>query len=499
MNTYANWKAPASDTDLLIWPTPAEMLRQYADNQKSLDNQTTLVQHALMSDLRRSVRKFLDHDNAQPLIATGHQVELYHPGVWVKNILIDEIAKKVDGKALHVAVDTDSPKHLNLRWPGGGISLTDDEAVNHVDWSGAVAPPSPGHLVSVEQTLAKQSDAWDFTTLAKPFFDALRPHAMSQQMLPAALLQACHEIDWSLGLRHHALLLSPILECDGYLAFVHHIACQIERFAADYNQSLADYRKENNVHTASRPMPDLRVLPDQIELPFWIDDLTTGHRTRASLVRKEGRWTLPPIRSGGDEFVFDPTSDAFDASARLRRYLRASGLRISTRALTLTMFFRLFMVDLFVHGIGGGRYDQVTDQIINRFFKVSAPPFAVTTATLFFPGAGVRSDVCIPCLMSEGHRLRHNLPGVAKQPYLQTIQSSPRKSVARRQAFKEMHRQLQENALQTTELTDWGQRLASASKQLASDKITFDRELFYTLQTRARLESMVERYRNELK
>jgi len=53
------------------------------------------------------MRQWLGHDDAQHLIATGHQTELHHPGVWAKNALIDAVAGKLGGRAFHFAVDTE--------------------------------------------------------------------------------------------------------------------------------------------------------------------------------------------------------------------------------------------------------------------------------------------------------------------------------------------------------------------------------------------------------
>jgi hypothetical protein len=65
--------------------------------------------------------------------------------------------------------------------------------------------------------------------------------------------------------------------------------------------------------------------------------------------------------------------------------LSARGICLRTRALTTTMFARLFLGDLFLHGIGGGLYDQLTDAIVRRFFQFEPPPFMVTSATMLLP------------------------------------------------------------------------------------------------------------------
>ena len=63
----------------------------------------------------------------------------------------------------------------------------------------------------------------------------------------------------------------------------------------------------------------------------------------------------------------------------------ASGLKVRSRALTNTLYARLFLADLFIHGIGGGKYDELTDELIRRFYGVEPPAFLVLSATRLLP------------------------------------------------------------------------------------------------------------------
>ncbi len=150
---YANWKAPSEDGQVLIWPEPADLLRQTRENARTLAAaEKIIVQGIPVSRLRRDIRRWLGHtNNAQPLIGTGHQTELYHPGVWVKDAAINAIADQVEGVAYHFAVDTDQPKHLAVRWPGTTLPVTDDPAASTAHWSGLLASPTPAHL-SIHRT-----------------------------------------------------------------------------------------------------------------------------------------------------------------------------------------------------------------------------------------------------------------------------------------------------------------------------------------------------------
>src|SRR5262249_26712737 len=67
------------------------------------------------------------------------------------------------------------------------------------------------------------------------------------------------------------------------------------------------------------------------------------------------------------------------------RDLERHGLKVRPRALTNTLFARLFLCDLFVHGIGGGKYDGLTDEIVRLFYGIEAPEFLVLSATLLLP------------------------------------------------------------------------------------------------------------------
>jgi len=77
-------------------------------------------------------------DPAAPLIVTGHQPELFHPGVWVKNFAVAEIAHRVRGVGLNLIVDNDIPKSSTLRVPtleGGELRV---RRIDYDDWAGEV-------------------------------------------------------------------------------------------------------------------------------------------------------------------------------------------------------------------------------------------------------------------------------------------------------------------------------------------------------------------------
>ena len=492
---YGNWKAPAEDGQTLIWPDPAAILGDARENGRRLAAADSVrLQNVPLPEVRRRLRHWIGHTaDDQPIVATGHQTELHHPGVWVKNVLIDAAARKLGGQAYHFAVDTDAPKHLHLRWPGGSVRATDGPPSG--EWSGQLSPPTPAHLRHVEAEFGRAAAGWGFRPSVDPFLRSLRRLTLEAENLPAALTNSLHELDWGLGLRYHALLLSPLCLSEPYLLFAHHVLARADAFAADYNAALADYRLEQKIRSPGRPMPDLKVSADACEVPFWLDSLGDGTRSRARVVRSGDAWVLrAPDNGGGDDFRLDARTDGWGAAAHLLTWLRRHDLRLSPRALTLTPVLRLLVADQFMHGIGGGQYDQVLDRLIARHFGLEPPWFAVTTATLYFPEAVGQPRACLPCVRQEGHRLKHRVLGDAKMRMVAAMEALPRRSWARSALFAEMHDKLNAAAVADPGVKAWERKLADTERRVREERVLFDRELFYAIQPRERLEAMVRRY-----
>jgi hypothetical protein len=489
---YPEWKAPSEDGASLIWPAADELLRQTARNLDHLNQADhVLIQNTPLPVLRQAARIAIGHDPSIPLIATGHQTELHHPGVWAKNPMMVAIAQRCGGKAVHLAVDTDSPKHLNLRWPGQSLPISDDPAVHSAAWSGLLAAPTPAwreHLRSI----ARADAALAYEPVVFQFLDALSASPEAEQSCDALLTRLMAELDQTLGVEYSTLMASELWQSQAYLALAHHIASRAAAFAADYNAALADYRQRTGTRSAMRPMPDLFVSDEAVELPLWLDDLSTGLRTRPSVFAGGDRWILQ--LASGEQFEFDPRTPAATAAEALGKFLAQARYRFSPRALTLTMFMRLVLVDQFVHGIGGGRYDQVTDQIILKHFGLLPPAFSVTTATLYFPGAQHQQRVCLPCVLREGHRLRHGVLGAAKQRLVDQITGLPRRSAARQTLFATMQSDRRAALVIDPTYQQWEQKLAQTRIKLGEEKTIFDRELFYAMQTRARLSNIIANY-----
>ena len=61
---YADWKAPAEDGRVLLWPEPADLLRDAEDNGRVLRGAgSVLIQGASLPELRGQLRRWVGHDD----------------------------------------------------------------------------------------------------------------------------------------------------------------------------------------------------------------------------------------------------------------------------------------------------------------------------------------------------------------------------------------------------------------------------------------------------
>ncbi|MDI3280126.1 MAG: hypothetical protein QJR13_01980, partial [Bacillota bacterium] len=362
------------------------------------------------------------------LVVTGHQPLFYHPGVWIRDLVAWSVATQLaereargeaagrdlgrepagwEGEArparaaaLHLSVDTDSVADVGVevpRWeegrglvrvrevlvrPPGGVPLeaaalpeaeeveafcrrVEEHLRTLVDGVGEEPPAAVRErglkALHCWRRCAEQAEA--AARAARAAAGALeRPPALADFLVawrraytarawpPASRSApaAGEALPWPSFLE---LCLSDLARTPEFRAWAADLAREARRFALVHNQVLEEYRSQHGYRSRLNPFPNLSVAGDQVELPFW---------------RVEEGWRRPWLVGEG--------------SPPLPPELRP-------RALALTIFCRLFLADLFLHGVGGGRYDRVADRIIQGFYGIEPPPYAVVSLTLhFLPG-----------------------------------------------------------------------------------------------------------------
>ncbi len=332
------------------------------------------------------------------IFMAGHQPELFHPGVWFKNFALGALARRHGAAAVNLVIDSDTMKSAALPIPGGSLSDPRREAV--------LFDRPEGRLPFEERRILDADRFVDFgrrvaqriaplvpDPLIERFWPMVRERARHVDRLGYCLAQARHQLEGQWGLQTLELPQSMVCESEPFRWFLVHLIDNIERFRDCYNQAVQEYRIVNRIRNAAHPVPDLVAEGPWIEAPLWMWTAREPERRRVFVCRR-GREFLVSDRAGQElRLPLASDGDATDAVARLLAWAR-QGVKIRSRALITTLWARLALSDLFMHGIGGARYDRVTDRLIETFFNISPPGIMVLSATLYLPveRAEVRSD-----------------------------------------------------------------------------------------------------------
>lgn len=341
------------------------------------------------------------------VVATGHQPEFYHPGVWIKDFLLQRLAEKTGAAAFDVVVDTDGFDVLAVSSPCMTPGV--ERCKQHLAVGGSMATyagsPVPSQrevddfcsaVGAVVSTLPAPAIATHFSAFCAELTAA---RAVAENLAELVTI-ARRRYEASADTDYLELPLTWLVRSRAFGLFVHDIAVNAERFSAAYNGELAEYRSVNKTRNAAQPFPDLGREGERIELPLW----SVVGSARSSV------W-VESLPDGGVRFFSAGGESLVECAAGqdLSETLAEAGIVFAPKALLLTLFVRLFCCDLFIHGVGGGRYDSVTDGVCRRYFDIEPPAFVVASITMYLPlGAHAVSDEEVAAAKDRLNRLEHN-------------------------------------------------------------------------------------------
>ncbi|HUQ68542.1 MAG TPA: hypothetical protein VM165_03405 [Planctomycetaceae bacterium] len=514
------WRAPPMDRAAVIAPAWSEAANIAATNTAGFAALMGDVQGKSWSELQAWTRSAclaaasdyleelgLPTDAATangPIIVGGHQPELFHPGVWAKNFAVHALARQTRGVGVQLIVDNDTLTRSAIRVPAGNLRepraewLPFDDPQPAQPWEEARVA-NPALFASFGERVAEAMRAWGIEPVVSEFWP--QAVAASQRDLRLAdcltAVRIAAERNWHAG--NLELPLSRICEQPPFLWFAAAVLARAEEFARHHNAVLGEYRRLNRVRSRSHPVPELASVDGWTEVPFWI--WRAGDRRRERLfVKRSGDEVW--LRSREDVILrlsLTPGRSAAAAVEQLQTF-PALGWRLRTRALTTTLFARLCLADLFVHGLGGAKYDEMTDALMRRFFDIHPPEFLTVTATAHLP-LGQSETVSaedVGRLRHSAWDLVHNpqrhLDGIAtdgaaalvteRQQLVQSLlaPSDRRQRATRRQAYLRVHEINHELA----ELLDDRRRalesdVAKLERRRAANRILKSREFSWVL------------------
>ncbi|HUN80393.1 MAG TPA: hypothetical protein VMV81_02675 [Phycisphaerae bacterium] len=492
--------APKQSGGVLIWP------KESFDNLAARNRTALAACKALLNG--RTISSWRSSLSGPLRIMTGHQPAFFHAGVWAKNIA----AVACGGEAVFLVVDSDQSQGAALAWP---------EQENGF-WKTREALAAPGaRSLSFEQ-LPEISDAtaiWNSipadlrrSTLVIDFEKAYANSPAPDHV--SRWIHAMIATGQSMGvgpIRYERLSKDfALARNDAAAAFVAEIILNARRFAADYNAALSEFRKCRGIPGHEHPVPDLLIEQDRCEVPFWL--LREGLPRQRMFIATESTSRIT-LYAGRDRFC---EIDAARLAKTPDEVLRDCPARIRPRALGTMLYARLLASDLFIHGIGGAKYDQITDAIIRRYFRTEPPLYACVTATLRLPLKHTGLDPAeetqarrrlrdirfnpqrFPDHVASAEVLVQREAAIAESQRLRT--ETPRRRDLRRAVYDRIQ-SANAAALRDPEALSKKMRdsFAEMEARAASDKVADSREWFWCLHQRAALDKLIEEVRGQLK
>ncbi|NLX99253.1 MAG: hypothetical protein GXY83_24210 [Rhodopirellula sp.] len=403
---YRRLRAPREDGAALVDPPFAEVSDLVEHNRRKRQKHEYDFQGRSLTDLAAAAREELlaaawDYTSAyrnvertpyhasQPVFLAGHQPQLFHPGVWFKNFALGCLARRHRAQAVNLVIDSDTIKSAAIQVPAGSVEhprLTSLE----FDRPGPAIPYEERPILDREvfASFGRRVAEHMRGLVRDPLIESYWPMAVARSSqtgnLGACLAQSRHQLEGCWGSAALELPQSRVCDLPSFAWFTAHLLAHLPRLRMIYNEVVAQYRRTHRIRSTAHPVPDLAVEHDWLEAPFWIWSRTSPRRRRV-FAKYAGDAIVLTDRHGLElPLPLSPENDAAPAVERLREFA-ARGIKIRSRALVTTLWARLVLGDLFLHGIGGAKYDQVTDALAAEFFGMQPPKYLVVSATFHLP------------------------------------------------------------------------------------------------------------------
>lgn len=510
---YERLVAPREQLGVLVEPAPAR-LRAALIKHPPPRPESIAVLDTTLAALRAQLRQQLGLDG--PVILTGHQPEFVHAGVFAKTVAIHTLARQLGGQAAYLLVDSDHPRTAQLALPqitSGGlrrIEVLIPDCDPKLPFEAQPNTPRE-HWLQFFARFASMYELYDRSLLREFAYAWLTTEDRNPSYCDA-MSRGRAAAEHALGLDGiRELRISALSATPAFRAFAACLLLDAGRCAAQYNAAQTAFRERHRLRAAGRPVPPLKTAGEHVESPFWVYRRgTPRHRLFVT------------ARGDSLELFADRTPFATLPRAALARAkthdepwpIENDGWLLRPRALLLSAFARLFVADLFIHGIGGARYDEMMEDFIRRLFGVAPWPAACVSATLHLPLP--HHDVQPGDIAAARHQsrdIRYNpqrhlrdLPAELVRQRAKLVRRSaelrkhePRERTARRVVFREIRR-INEQMLGTDpwRAAEYDRRVDALQRQRELDRIALDREYFYALHPRQALYDLVQTIQTHL-
>jgi len=314
-------------------------------------------------------------------IYSGHQAWLWHPGILIKDLVAKHWAQQQNTTANHLVVDQDQHATLRLQFPATQENAIQVQTISlgqeRPDIPTGYQPPiDPSEMLTNLRALSEQwSQAQEL--FAQAIEQVGHVQTLAQQIAGITEKLADLLVPVS-GLPR--IYCSDLARQSEFASLVDQLIEQAPICVHLYNDEV--------LHHPEAGMRLLSISREWAELPLWAC-----------------QWMQPrqpvfiDLSDSKRELVFS------DGSA-----IDRSRWEILPRALTMTGYLRSTQALGFVHGLGGGQYDPITEAWWKRWQHQNLSPMIVATADLRFEShAPTAQTADLDRTVWYRHHLPHNL------------------------------------------------------------------------------------------
>ena len=409
----------------------------------------------------REFRRELGLPTGAPVVMSGHQPILWHPGILAKWFAMGALARRVGGSAAWLVAEQDTGDPWTIEAPVSGPAGPIARRFSLSRSAGANVPFAM--QPTVRPRAIESGSGWAPSSVG----DGLERIAREVDRHSSAGSASEQVVLATRG------LLGPFGDAPA-MVFARALArtSLFREVLARMTKDPGACVKAYNSAVASHPDSGLRTLPagDDPELPIW--RLADGARRRV---------TARGLQTGPID-------------------------NLMPKAILMTGLVRLSACDLFIHGLGGGKYEPAADAWLGEWLgEKPRAPHVVTSATLRLdfeqPSASAAE---VARLAGAAHRASNNPRLLGdddaagqKNRLLAAIGGSPRKSRERQEAFAQLRALIQASQIKHSAELERIREQSLNARSLRAVASTIDKRTWafplYGEPALSRLKSRIER------
>ena len=311
------------------------------------------------------------------VLASGHQPIIYHSGILYKNYLISRHVKNnKNAIGLNIIIDTDVGDSGKLAVVKKGVYGL--ERANF-------------HLAEKDRLFnstnlkdaAEIAAVFDELTQALAGFTGVDNRSIEIYKKLYQDFEGTSVVEANTAIRRYyegkakyiEIPLSEILVLPEIQSYICKLFKDYKKLFWTYNETLDAFRLEHKIKNVANPFPNLILKGNRIEMPFWLIDRKSSTREIIWLESSENNLLVYSeeklVAKGNVEEI-----------SKVLETLQLD-YQVVPKASFITQILRLGISDLFIHGLGGAKYDEFTDRFIKLYASRNVPSFCTASASRF--------------------------------------------------------------------------------------------------------------------